>query len=106
VSKLTKEGVELSKDAGYSERVIELYRNKVNVGSIDKPDVNLAYTDPCGDTMKICLKINCDGVVDGAEIQSLGCLGAASSGPVMTRIVRASIEITSKKLRSALIRMS
>ena len=105
MSKLTKEGVELSKEAGYSEKVIELYRNKANVGVIDKPDVNLAYTDPSGDTMKIYLEISGDGVVDDAEIQYLGCLGAASSGPAIARIVRASLEITWKKVLSALIRM-
>jgi NifU-like protein involved in Fe-S cluster formation len=88
VSKLTKEEFELLKEAGYSEKVIELYRNKVNVGVIDKPDVNLAYTGPCGDTMKIYLKISDEGVVEDAKFQYLGCPGAASSGSAITRIVK------------------
>ena len=86
--KLTKEEFELLKDAGYSEKVIELYRNKVNVGVIENPDVNLAYTGPCGDTMKLYLKINDDGFVEDAKFQYLGCPGAASSGSAITRIVK------------------
>lgn len=86
--KLTKEEFELLKDAGYSESVIELYRDKVNVGVIENPDVNLAYTGPCGDTMKIYLRISDDDVVEDAKFQYLGCPGAASSCSAMTRIVK------------------
>ena len=88
MSKLTKEEFELLKDAGYSEKVIGLYRNKVNVGVIENPDVNLAYTGPCGDTMKLYLKINDDSFVEDAKFQYLGCPGAASSGSAITRIVK------------------
>ena len=88
MSKLTKEEFELLKEAGYSEKVIELYRNEVNVGVLKNPDVNLAYTGPCGDTMKLYLKINEDGVVEDAKFQYLGCPGAASSGSAITRIVK------------------
>lgn len=88
MSKLTKEEYELLKEAGYSEKVIELYRNKVDVGVIDKPDASLAYTGPCGDTMKIYLRINDEGVVEDAKFQYLGCPGAASSGSSITKIVK------------------
>jgi nitrogen fixation NifU-like protein len=88
VSKLTEEEFELLKEAGYSEKVIRLYRNKFNVGVIKNPDVNLAYTGPCGDTMKLYLKINDDSFVEDAKFQYLGCPGAASSGSAITRIVK------------------
>lgn len=88
MSKLTKEEFELLKDAGYSEKVIELYKNKVNVGVIENPDINLAYTGPCGDTMKLYLKISDASFVEDAKFQYLGCPGAASSGSAITRIVR------------------
>ena len=88
MSKLTKEEFELLKEAGYSEKVIELYRNKINVGVLKNPDVNLAYKGPCGDTMKLYLKINEDGVVEDAKFQYLGCPGAASSGSAITTIVK------------------
>ena len=85
--KLTKEEFKLLKDAGYSEKVIELYRNKVNVGVIKNPDINLAYTGPCGDTLKLYLKIN-NGVIEDAKFQCMGCPGAASSGSAITKIVK------------------
>jgi NifU-like protein involved in Fe-S cluster formation len=87
-TKLTEEEVELLKGAGYSETVIELYRNKINIGIMKDPDVNLAYTGPCGDTMKLYLKISDEDVVEDAKFQYLGCPGAASSGSAMTRIVK------------------
>ena len=88
MSKLTKEEFELLKDAGYSEKVIEIYSIKVNVGVIENPDANLAYMGPCGDTMKLYLKISDDDVVEDAKFQYLGCPGAASSGSAITKIVK------------------
>lgn len=85
---LTKEKVELLKEAGYSEKVIKFYMNKVNVGVVRNPDTDSAYTGPCGDTMKVYLKINNGNVVEYAKFQYLGCPGAASSGSAMTRIVK------------------
>ena len=80
MSKLTKEKFELLKDVGYSEKVIELYMNKVNVGVIENPDVSLAYRGPCGDIMKLYLKISNDTVIEDAKFHYLGCPAAASSG--------------------------
>ena len=88
MSKLTKEEFELLKEAGYSEKAIELYRSKVNVGVLKNPDVNLAYKGPCGDTMKLYLKINEESVVEDAKFQYLGCPGAASSGSAITTIAK------------------
>ena len=41
----------LLKKSGYSDKAIEYFINKVNVGEIEKPDACFAYTGPCGDTM-------------------------------------------------------
>ncbi|MDH5450859.1 MAG: iron-sulfur cluster assembly scaffold protein [Candidatus Bathyarchaeota archaeon] len=88
MSKLTKEQFELLKDVGYSVKVIELYMNKVNVGVIENADVSLAYRGPCGDTMKLYLKISNDTVIEDAKFQYLGCPAAASSGSAITRIAK------------------
>lgn len=85
--KLTAAEFELLKKAGYPEKAIEYYQNKLNVGTIDDSDITLSYTGPCGDTMRLYLKINDDRIVD-AKFLYLGCPGAASSGSAMTRIVR------------------
>ena len=88
VLNLTKEKIELLKEAGYSEKVIEFYMNKVNVGVVRNPDTVSAYTGPCGDTMKVYLKINNDSVIEYAKFQYLGCPAAASSGSAMTRFIK------------------
>lgn len=88
--RLTKEELELLKEAGYSE--------KVNVGVIENPDVNSAYKGPCGDAMNLYLRISGNGVVEDAKFQYLGCLGAASSGSAITRIVKGKTLEEAKKI--------
>ncbi|MDI6847387.1 MAG: iron-sulfur cluster assembly scaffold protein [Candidatus Bathyarchaeia archaeon] len=85
--KLAEEEFELLKEVGYSDKAIEFYINEVNVGSIEKPDVALVYTGPCGDAMKIYLKINKNCVIEGAKYYYLGCPGVASSGSAITKLI-------------------
>lgn len=85
--KLTEEEFKLLKEAGYSDKAIEFYMNEVNVGSIEKPGVALAYTGPCGDMMKIYLKISKNDMIEDAKFYYLGCPGAASSGSAITKLV-------------------
>ena len=96
--KLTKEELDLLKEASYSEKVIEFYRDKVNVGVLENPDVDLAYTGSCGDTMKLYLKINDNGIIEDAKFQYLGCPGAASSGSAITKIVKGKTLEDAKKI--------
>jgi len=85
--KLTEEEFGLLKEAGYSDKAIEFYMNEVNVGSIEKPDVAIAYTGPCGDMMKIYLKISKNDVIEDAKFYYLGCPSAASSGSAITKLI-------------------
>ena len=86
--KLTKEKIELLKNAAYSKKAIELYANKVNVGVIENSDVTLAYTGPCGDTCKIYLKINDQNIIEDAKFQYLGCPASAACGSTVTQIAK------------------
>ena len=86
--KLTKEELELLERSGYSKKVIEYYANKVNVSVIKDADAALAYTGPCGDTIKLYLKFNQNGIIEDAKFQYLGCPGAASSGSALTKLVK------------------
>ena len=98
MSSLKKEELELLKEAGYSEKAIEFYRNKVNVGVIRNPDVDLSYMGPCGDTMKLYMKIGEDNVVEDAKFQCLGCPGSASLGLAITSIVLGKTLETAKRI--------
>jgi NifU-like protein involved in Fe-S cluster formation len=86
--KLTKEKIELLKEAGYSRNAIELYGNRVNVGIIENADVALAYTGLCGDTTKLYLKINDQNKIEDAKFQYLGCPASAVCGPIVTQIAK------------------
>jgi len=87
--KLTKEEFELLEEAGYSKKAIDLYGNKVNVGVIKSPDVVFAYTGPCGDVIKLYLKMDeKKSVIEDAKFQYLGCPGSASSASAITKIVK------------------
>ena len=72
---------EMLSGSGYSDRAIEYYLNRPNMGSL--PDANQVseLTGPCGDTMKIFLKLD-NGRIEDAKIQVLGCPGAIASAMV------------------------
>jgi nitrogen fixation NifU-like protein len=86
--KLTKEKIGLLKEAGYSRNAIELYGNRINVGTIENADVALAYTGPCVDTTKLYLKINDQNKIEDAKFQYLGCPASAVCGSILTQIAK------------------
>lgn len=77
---------ELLKTSGYSEKAIDYYENKVNVGMIENPDAHYRHTGSCGDTMEIFLKIS-SGIITEAKFQAIGCAGAFTSGSALTTMV-------------------
>ena len=78
---------ELLKKSGYSDKAIEYFTKKVNVGSIEKPSVSLSYTGHCGDTMKIYLKIDSEIITD-AKFEAIGCAGAFSAGSALMEMIK------------------
>lgn len=77
----------LLEKSGYSEKAIEYYLKKVNVGSIENPSVRAAYTGPCGDTLEVYLKIESD-VIRDAKFQAIGCAGAFASGSALMELIK------------------
>lgn len=81
-------GVEkLLEKSGYSDKAIEYFLKKVNVGNIENPSVQEAYTGPCGDTLEVYLKIE-SNVIKDAKFQAIGCAGAFSSGSALMEMIR------------------
>jgi nitrogen fixation NifU-like protein len=79
--------VELLRKAGYSEKAIEYYIRKLNVGLIEDAEAVDSYTGLCGDSMKVYLKV--DGIViKDAKFQAIGCAGAFASGSALTEMVK------------------
>lgn len=78
---------ELLVKSGYSEKAIEYYLKKVNVGQMENPTVYSSFTGPCGDTMEIFLKIE-SNIISNAKFQAVGCAGTFSSGAALINIVK------------------
>jgi NifU-like protein involved in Fe-S cluster formation len=90
--------MQLLKAAGYSKKVVELYAKKVNVGAIINPDVAFTYTGPCGDTIKLYLKIRRDDIIEEARFQYLGCPASAACGSILTQMITGKTIQEAKKL--------
>ena len=88
----------LLEEAGYSKKAIELYGGRVKVGVIENPDVALAYTGPCGDTIKLFLKIGEDDVIDEAKFQYLGCPASAACGSILTKMIKGKALLEAKTI--------
>jgi nitrogen fixation NifU-like protein len=78
---------DLMKKAGYSDRAIEYYIQKIHVGKIEHPEAYSTYTGQCGDSMEFYLKIE-SGEIKDAKFQAMGCAGAFSSGSALCEMVK------------------
>jgi nitrogen fixation NifU-like protein len=78
---------ELLRKAGYSEKAIDYYVRKWNVGVIEGAESAESHTGLCGDSMRVYLKIE-DGLILDAKFQAVGCAGAFASGSALTEMVK------------------
>ena len=95
--RLTEDLLELMRKSGYSEKVIEYFKNKVNMGGMEDADWISDYTGPCGDTLQIYLKIN-NGVIENAKFLCIGCPGVAASASAITEIMKGKTLEEAKKI--------
>jgi len=72
---------EMLSGSGYSQKAIDYYLEQSNMGSLNDADQVSELTGPCGDTMKVYLKLE-QGIIQDAKIQVLGCPGAVASAMV------------------------
>lgn len=73
-----KTAKELLSGSGYSDKAIQYYLDKKNMGVLSDANQVSELTGHCGDTMKIFLKID-EEIIRDAKIQVLGCPGAISA---------------------------
>jgi nitrogen fixation NifU-like protein len=86
--KLSKEELKLMAESGYSKKAIELYVNNVNVGTLENPSVSTTFLGPCGDLIRLYLRINKRDVIEDAKFYYLGCPGSAASASAMTNLLK------------------
>jgi len=78
---------EMLSGSGYSDKAIMYFLNKSNMGSLPDADQETELTGPCGDTMKIYLKLE-EGRIKDAKIQVLGCPGAVASAMAAMDLIK------------------
>ncbi len=78
---------ELLSSSGYSDKAINYYLEKKNMGQLGDATHVSKLTGHCGDTMKIFLKID-NNVIQDAKIQVLGCPGAIASAMAAMDMIR------------------
>jgi nitrogen fixation NifU-like protein len=96
--KLAEEERKLLEESGYTKKAIELYVNNVNVGALETPSVVSTYLGPCGDLIKLYLKINKKDKIEDAKFYYLGCPGSASSASAMTMLLKDKTVNQAKKI--------
>ena len=98
--------IEYDEETDFSKKVINEYRNPSNFGAIENPDAVGMIKGPCGDTMKIMLKIENGRVVD-VRFLTDGCGTSIACGSMLTKIIHGKTfdeasTITSEDLNDAL----
>ena len=84
--------------SGYSEKAIELYVNKVNIGVLKNPDIAKTHIGPCGDVIRLYLKVDRSSIIRDAKFCHLGCPGSASSASALIKLVKGKAIEEAKKL--------
>ena len=96
--KLSEEELKLMVESGYSSKAIKYYVDNVNVGKLENPTVVTTFLGPCGDLIKLYLKINKENVIEDAKFYYLGCPGSASSASAMTTLLKGKTINQAKKM--------
>ena len=74
--------------SAYSEKVMEHFRNPLNVGDMDNPDGTGHVGNPvCGDIMELYIRVN-NGVIADAKFKTFGCGAAIATSSMVTEMVK------------------
>ena len=82
-----QEKIEQDEEKTYSKIVIKEYRNPTNFGILEHPDADGTIKGPCGDTMKITIKIK-NGKIKDARFWTDGCGATIACGNMLTKMIK------------------
>ena len=72
----------------YGEKVMEHFKNPLNVGEIENPDgVGHVGNPVCGDIMELYIRVN-DGTIVDAKFKTFGCGAAIATSSMVTEMVK------------------
>jgi len=81
----------------YSDKVLTLAYEPLNVGEMENPDGFGCVKGPCGDTMRISLRI-VDGKIYDATFWTDGCGATLACGSVVTEMVKGKTPCEAEKI--------
>ncbi len=88
----------------YSEKLMELYSNPKNVGSLDEKDENVGTSvvgaPSCGDVIKLQIKVDNEGKISDAKFKTFGCGAAIASSALITDWVQGKTLDEAKKIKN------
>ncbi|MBO6055803.1 MAG: Fe-S cluster assembly scaffold IscU [Alphaproteobacteria bacterium] len=88
----------------YSEKLMELYSNPKNVGSLDEKDENVGTSvvgaPSCGDVIKLQIKVDDEGKIADAKFKTFGCGAAIASSALITDWVQGKTLDEAKKIKN------
>ena len=88
----------------YSEKLMELYSNPKNVGSLDDKDENVGTSvvgaPSCGDVIKLQIKVDSEGKIADAKFKTFGCGAAIASSALITDWVQGKTLDEAKKIKN------
>jgi len=98
--------IEYDEETDFSKTVIDEFRNPSNFGLIKDPDAVGVIKGPCGDTMKIMLKIE-NGILVDVRFWTDGCGTSIACGSMLTKMIKGKTfdeisTVTSEKLNDDL----
>ena len=77
--------IEYEEEQTYSKVVIKEYHNPIKFGVLEDPDAVGKIKGPCGDTMKITLRIM-DGKIQDARFWTDGCGATLAAGNMLIKM--------------------
>lgn len=88
----------------YSDKLMELYKNPKNVGSLDESDENVGTSivgaPSCGDVIKLQIKVDESGKISEAKFKTFGCGAAIASSALITDWVQGKSLDDAKKIKN------
>ncbi|MBE6447440.1 MAG: Fe-S cluster assembly scaffold IscU [Alphaproteobacteria bacterium] len=88
----------------YSEKLMDLYNNPKNVGSLDENDKNVGTSvvgaPSCGDVIKLQIKVDDEGKIVDAKFKTFGCGAAIASSALITDWVQGKSLEEARKIKN------
>ncbi len=88
----------------YSPKVMEMFKNTVNMGRIEDADgIGKVGNPVCGDVMWIYIKVDENEVITDCKFETFGCVAAIATSSLATELVKGkrieeALQVTNKRI--------